>query len=88
MKRVNIHDADTNLSRYIAELAPGETILPCNRNEPIAELKALGKSSKQGVRIRVMEGRLEVPNSFFEPLPEELLKFFNGEGPLYNADPA
>ncbi len=88
MKRVSMHEAKTNLSRYIADLAPGHTILLCNRNEPIAELRALGKSPTQGVRIGVMEGQFELPDSFFEPLPDELLKAFNGEGPLYNEDPA
>ena len=31
MKGVNIHDAKMNLSRYLAELSPGETLVICNR---------------------------------------------------------
>jgi len=86
MKRVNMHDAKTNLSRYIAELEPGETIQICNRNEPVAELRALGKSPKQEIRFGVFRGQFDVPDSFFEPLPDEILRAFNGEGPLYNED--
>ncbi len=74
-----MHDAKTNLSRYIAELAPGETILLCNRNEPVAELKALPKAGKQPVRMGLFEGQFVVPDSFFDPLPDELLRAFNGE---------
>ena len=43
MKRVNIHDAKTNLSRYLAELTPGEALVLCNRNQPVAELRSLRK---------------------------------------------
>ena len=81
-----MHDAKTNLSRYIAELAPGETIQICNRNEPVAELRAVSKTPKQTVRIGLLKGQIEVPDSFFEPLPDELLRAFNGEGPLFNED--
>ena len=43
VKRVNIHDAKTNLSRYLAELKPGEVLVLCNRNRPVAELRTLKK---------------------------------------------
>ncbi len=36
-----MHDAKTNLSRYVAELRPGETLVLCNRNEPVAEVRLL-----------------------------------------------
>jgi antitoxin (DNA-binding transcriptional repressor) of toxin-antitoxin stability system len=78
MKRVNMHDAKTHLSRYVAELAPGETLVLCNRNKPVAEIRPLaGKVRKP--RIGVSKGKYVVPDSFFEPLPDELLKAFNGE---------
>jgi hypothetical protein len=32
-----IHDAKTSLSRYLAELTPGEPLVLCNRNQPVAE---------------------------------------------------
>ena len=36
-----IHEAKTHLSRYLARLEAGETIVPCRRNQPIAELRPL-----------------------------------------------
>jgi len=41
MIRLNIHEAKTHLSRYLARLRPGETIVLCRRNEPIAEIREL-----------------------------------------------
>ena len=79
VKRVNIHDAKTNLSRYLAELKPGETLVLCNRNQPVAELRLLRKKPVREPRIGVAKGQFVVPDSFFEPLPEEILKFFRGE---------
>ena len=79
MKRVNIHDAKTNLSRYLAELKPGEGLILCKRNQPVAELRTLPKKSVRKRRIGVAKGEFEVTDSFFEPLPEEILKFFRGE---------
>ena len=79
MKRVNMHDAKTNLSRYVEELQPGEVLLICNRNEPVAELQLVRKKAGRRPRIGVAKGQFVVPDSFFEPLPDEILKAFNGE---------
>ncbi len=80
MKRVNMHEAKTHLSRYVAELKPGETLLLCNRNEPVAELKAIDKRNLTGKpRLGVAKGLITIPDSFFDPLPDDILKAFNGE---------
>ncbi len=78
MKRVNIHDAKTNLSRYLSELEAGGVLVLCNRNEPVAELRSLRKKLRKP-RIGVAKGDLVVPDSFFDPLPEELLNAFSGK---------
>lgn len=79
MKRVNIHDAKTNLSRYLADLAPGEGLVLCKRNKPVAELRLLRQKAIPKPRIGVAKGEFTVPDSFFEPLPKEILKAFSGE---------
>jgi antitoxin (DNA-binding transcriptional repressor) of toxin-antitoxin stability system len=79
VNRVNIHDAKTNLSRYLAELTPGETLLLCNRNEPVAEIRLLRGKGTRKPRIGVAKGEFVVPDSFFEPLPDEMLNAFSGK---------
>lgn len=74
-----MHDAKTNLSRYVAELKPGEVLVLCNRNEPVAELRSLAQKPKKKPRIGAGKGEFTVPDSFFEPMPEEWLKAFDGE---------
>jgi antitoxin (DNA-binding transcriptional repressor) of toxin-antitoxin stability system len=78
VKRVNIHDAKTNLSRYLAELAPGQALVLCNRNQPVAEIRSLRKKAIRKPRIGAARGEFVVPDSFFDPLPDEILKAFRG----------
>ena len=78
VKQVNMHDAKTNLSRYLAELTPGEALVLCNRNQPVAELRSLRKKAVRKPRIGAAKGEFVVPDSFFESLPGDILKAFMG----------
>ncbi|HWE50355.1 MAG TPA: hypothetical protein VG273_11220 [Bryobacteraceae bacterium] len=79
MKRVNIHDAKTNLSRYLAELMPGDTLVLCNRNQPVAELRSLRKGNVSKPRIGIARNEFVVPDTFFQPLPDDILRAFGGK---------
>ena len=81
MIRLNIHEAKTHLSRYLARLARGETILLCKRNIPIAEIRPLPPHRKVKRPIGLAKGKLKVPPDFFEPLPADVVNSFHGEPP-------
>ena len=51
--RLNMHEAKTHLSRYVARLREGEAILLCRRNEPVAEIRALprARTKRRAVRL-------------------------------------
>lgn len=78
MKRVNTHEAKTHLSRILEEVEKGETVLVCRRNVPIAELRPLAPARGSDRPIGLAAGRFHVPESFFEPLPLELVTGFEG----------
>lgn len=80
MIKINIHEAKTNLSKYLDLLAKGEKILLCRRNVPIAEIRPLPSKTGSKRPICLAKGRFEVPVSFFDPLPEDLLDAFSGKG--------
>jgi len=82
MTRLNIHEAKTHLSRYLAELGEDEVITLCNRNVPVAEIRALPKQLSEKRTIGFLKDEFSVPPSFFEPLPEEMLDAFEGIGNL------
>lgn len=78
MIKLNIHEAKTHLSRYLARLKPGDTIQICKRNTPIAELRALPVAPRKPRPIGLAEGQFKVPDSFFDPLPDDLIAAFEG----------
>ncbi len=80
MIKLNIHEAKTHLSKYLARLQKGETILLCKRNQPIAEIRPLPSVPTKKRPIGLAAGKFTVPDSFFEPLSEELLGLFEGRG--------
>ncbi len=80
MKKINIHEAKTHLSRYLAHLAQGETILLCKRNVPIAEIRPLPPERKTPRPIGLAKGTFEIPATFFDPLPEDIAAAFSGDG--------
>lgn len=80
MIRLNIHEAKTHLSRYLEDLANGEVIVLCKRNVPVAEIRGISSRDAQRQRpIGLARGEFEVPESFFDPLPEDMIAAFNGE---------
>jgi len=80
MIRLNIHEAKTHLSKHLAALAKGETILLCKRNEPVAEIRPVPHRRTERRPIGLCAGQFEVTKEFFEPLPEEVLRAFAGGG--------
>jgi antitoxin (DNA-binding transcriptional repressor) of toxin-antitoxin stability system len=81
MIHLNIHEAKTHLSRYLARILRGETIILMKRNVPIAEIRPLPRARKAARPIGLLKGKIKVPRKFFEPLPEEVLRSFEkGDG--------
>jgi antitoxin (DNA-binding transcriptional repressor) of toxin-antitoxin stability system len=78
MIKLNIHEAKTHLSKYLAKLKAGERILLCKRNQPIAEITLLPQVPARPRPIGLAKGTFVVPRAFFEALPEELLQSFEG----------
>lgn len=78
MLKLNIHEAKTHLSRYLARVEAGEVVLLCRRNVPVAEIRALPQAAHGPRPIGLGKGRFQVPESFFDPLPEADFKAFEG----------
>lgn len=79
---VNIHEAKTRLSALLDQVAGGDRVLICKRNQPVAELRRVEAARSTPRPIGLAKGLLEIPASFFEPLPEELVEAFE-DGAVY-----
>ena len=81
MIRLNIHEAKTHLSKHLSALSRGETIILCKRNVPIAEIRPIKQDRKTMRPIGLAKGQFEVTDSFFEPLPAEIVdSFYSDKG--------
>ena len=89
MIRLNMHEAKTHLSRYVARFKEGETIILCRRDEPVAEIRALPPTRKKSPTRKkprpfgLARGQFTVPSAFFEPLPEEVIQSFERAEPAH-----
>ena len=79
MIKVNLAEAKSHLSRYLDRVERGEVVILCRRNVPVAELRPLPKPLTEPRPVGTDPG-LVVPDSFFEPLPDDLLDAFEGAG--------
>ncbi|MDE3260591.1 MAG: type II toxin-antitoxin system Phd/YefM family antitoxin [Acidobacteriota bacterium] len=79
MIRVNLSEARAQLSRMVDAALRGERVVLCRRNVEIAEIRPLPRPPARQRPTGIDRG-LEIPDSFFEPLPEDLLRDFEGRG--------
>lgn len=73
---VNVHQAKTQLSRLLAQAEAGEEVVIARRGEPVVRLVACKSPGKR--QPDVLKGKVVIPDSFFEPLPEEELRAWEG----------
>ncbi len=77
---LNIHEAKTHLSEHLAKLKAGDRIVLCRRNRPIAEILPIAEPDLTPRPIGRGKGLAEIHDSFFDPLPDDLLDLFEGKG--------
>lgn len=76
MTEVGVHEAKTTLSELIRRVATGEEITITSNGEPVARLVP---APRRGPRVFGRDrGLFEVPEDFNDPLPEEVLREFEG----------
>ena len=76
MPTVNVHQAKTQLSRLLKQVEGGEDVVIARNGTPVARLTRVQKRGKP--RFGSWQGRITLDDSFFEPLPEEELKLWEG----------
>jgi prevent-host-death family protein len=77
MIMVNVVDAKARLSEYLDAASRGERVVICNRNRPVAELRPVAEAPAAR-RLGTATGEVTVPDSFNDPLPDDLLDAFEG----------
>ena len=76
MVTVNVHEAKTHLSRLLADVEAGEEVVIARNGKPVAKLVQIRERGKPV--FGSMKGLIELDDSFFDPLPEEELRLWEG----------
>ena len=80
----NVHEAKTNLSKLIARAEAGEEIVILRGKTPVTKLTAIAPPASKR-KFGAYRGEFTVPDSFFDPLPEDELDGWEGHG--HDGDP-
>ena len=79
MAQFTVHQAKTQLSKLMAAAERGEEIIIARRDKPAVRLVAVEEAKPARV-FGSMKGLIDIGPEFFEPLPDDELALWNGEG--------
>ncbi|MGC9129123.1 MAG: type II toxin-antitoxin system Phd/YefM family antitoxin [Acidithiobacillus sp.] len=77
MTVVNIHEAKTQLSRYVDQAAAGEEIIIARSGKPVARLVPLAEPERPRV-LGLGAGRFRMPEHFDRMAQDDILQMFSG----------
>ena len=78
MIQVDLQQVQAELPRYLDQVSRGETIVVCKNNQPVAEIRRVAVRPMKPRPIGLAKGTFEIPPSFYDPLPDDLLVAFSG----------
>ncbi len=84
MATFNIHQAKTQFSRLVDDAAAGKEVVIAKAGKPVAKLVSIDAAApgqKPRRQLGLLAGKYKIPDSFFDPLPEDMLAEF--ETPLF-----
>ncbi|MEO8927370.1 MAG: type II toxin-antitoxin system prevent-host-death family antitoxin [Caulobacteraceae bacterium] len=74
-----VHQAKTQLSKLIASALEGEEVVIARGATPVVKLTPVAPVRKRPV-FGALRGKIAFSDSFFDPLPDDELALWNGEG--------
>jgi prevent-host-death family protein len=74
---INLHEAKTHLSRIVDDVAAGAEVIIAKAGKPMARLVPIRPTARRKT-LGLLEGKVDVPDDFNAPLPEEILARFEG----------
>lgn len=85
--KLDILEVEANLYKYVAMLRPEDKIILCQGDTPVAEIRRLPGAANEKRPTGLGAGMAEIPDSFFDPLPDELLDLFEGKREWEDREP-
>ncbi len=80
MQTVNIHEAKTQLSRFVEQAAAGEEVVIARAGKPVARLMPLPPVYAQSRQLGLGKGQYTMPTAFDAIQADEIAKMFEQGG--------
>jgi antitoxin (DNA-binding transcriptional repressor) of toxin-antitoxin stability system len=78
MNTISVQDIQRDLPNFLRRLESGEPFLVVQDERPLAEVRPLAGAATQPRPFGLCRGQFTVPPNFDSPLPDEILKEFEG----------
>jgi prevent-host-death family protein len=78
MLQVSVEEVQRDLTAYLQRVEAGETLIIVRAGQPVAEIKPVAAGTKPLRPFGLCAGEFIVPCDFDAPLPEDILKTFEG----------
>ena len=78
MSTIKIQEIKRDLQAFLRRIEAGESLIVVRDDQPVAEIMPLVASVREPRPFGLCAGKFTVPADFNEPLPEEILREFDG----------
>ena len=78
MSSISVQDIERDPLGFLGRVEAGEAFVVVRGDRPLAEVRPLAPSTTQLRPFGLCAGQFSVPEGFDEPLPESILKEFEG----------
>lgn len=75
MKKLNIYEVKTHLSKLVEQAHNGETIIIAKSGKPWAKIIPFDAPKKR-FKFGTMKGKIKISDDFNAPLPDDILALF------------
>lgn len=75
---ISMHEAKSTLSKLVQRAAAGEPIYIGAYGRAVAKLVAVDANEKPARVWGFMKGKIHVPDDFDDPLPDDVIRLFEG----------
>jgi antitoxin (DNA-binding transcriptional repressor) of toxin-antitoxin stability system len=78
MRTISVQDIQRDLFAFLRRVEAGESFLVVSGEHPLAEVRPVAAPARQARPFGLCTGQFTVPADFDRPLPEGILKEFEG----------
>jgi antitoxin (DNA-binding transcriptional repressor) of toxin-antitoxin stability system len=80
MTSITVDDIRRDFSAWLKRIRNGETLVVVEADQPLAEIRPIPRTAGDLRPYALCAGKFTVPDDFDDPLPEDILRQFEGGG--------